>query len=163
MKKYIKPDPPKTKPNFYIGIDPGVNTGFAVYNRAAKKLTVVETRTILTSFEFIETIIFIHGKESLCIVFEDARKRYISKDLALDNGRLQGAGSVKRDSQIWQEFCQLRGIYYQNPKPNGKINALVTCKPAAKAVDNFTRLTGWQGQTSEHSRVAAMLAKIHGE
>ena len=162
-QKQTRPDPPKIKPTFYIGIDPGVNTGFAVYNRAAKKLTVVETKTILTAFDFIENVIFLHGKESICIVFEDARKRYISNELKADKGRLQGAGSIKRDSQIWQEFCELKGVFYINPAPNGKLNSLVKCKPATKAVKNFENITGWKTQTSEHARIAGVLAYTYGK
>jgi hypothetical protein len=64
-------------------------------------------------------------------------------------GRRQGAGSVKRDAKIWQDFCEDMDIPFEAVKP---------CAGATKrTTETFERLTGWKGRTSNHARDAAML------
>ena len=129
-----------------VGIDPGVFTGFAIWSRSDKKLTDVQTTTITAAMTMIRLM---HGYGSLhSVVFEDARLRtwFGSK------GReaLMGAGSIKRDCSIWQEFLSgLESVPFKpvSPQDKGvKVNA-----------ERFARLTGWTGRTSEHGRDAAML------
>lgn len=62
---------------------------------------------------------------------------------------MQGAGSVKRDASIWEEFC----TDYEIP-----FRALPPIKGGTKLQpDYFKALTGWKGKTSEHARDAAMI------
>lgn len=128
-----------------IGIDPGVNTGYAEYLPAEKKLLAVGTVKI---HEAMATIRRAHERgESMRVIFEDARLRkwFGSK------GReaLQGAGSVKRDCKIWDDFLRDLGVCFQMVSPQSG----ATKWDAAR----FAKLTGWEGRTSEHARDAAML------
>ena len=85
-----------------VGIDPGVRTGFAVWSRAERRLTTVETLGITQAMTLIRTMA---DAESLHSVrFEDARLRTWFG--ARGREALQGAGSIKRDCSIWQEFLQ---------------------------------------------------------
>ena len=81
------------------------------------------------------------------VVFEDARLRkwFGSK------GReaLQGAGSIKRECQLWAEWLAAVGCSYRAVSPHSK-------GPKLDAAQ-FARLTGWPGRTNEHGRDAAML------
>jgi len=133
------------KPRYVVGIDPGVSTGFAVYDRHEKVLLQVSTLTILTAMTRVLDLIA-HGCE-IELLFEDARLRRFFGT----KGRevLQGAGSIKRDCSIWQEFCELHGIKYTAIAPQNartKVDAVL-----------FGKLTGYTGRTSEHSRDASML------
>lgn len=130
-----------------IGLDPGVDTGYAIWSVPAARLTVVESMKIHVALERVRGawVSVDHRPEALLVMFEDARKRrWFGK-----KGResLQGAGSVKRDCTIWQDFLNDLGVPY------------VATPPLAGATkwtaEHFARTTGWPGRTNEHSRDAA--------
>ena len=129
-----------------VGIDPGVRTGFAIWSREARKLTTVETVGITHAMTMIRTMADAETLHS--VRFEDARLR--SWFGAKGREALQGAGSIKRDCSIWEEFLQgLVGVPFLPVSPQAKGRKLDAAA--------FKRLTGWQGRTSEHGRDAAML------
>lgn len=126
-----------------IGIDPGVKTGLAIWNRESKSMIVLYSAGIL----MIMKIILNHRDQILKIRLEDARKRnWFGKA-----GRevLQGAGSIKRDCQIWEEFFELHNLPYELVAPKNNKTKL-----DAKL---FSNMTGWKGRTNEHERDSAML------
>jgi hypothetical protein len=129
-----------------VGLDPGVNTGFAIWSRSEKRLVSVESVGIVTAMAMVRMM---HTHSSLhSVIFEDARLRtWFGK-----KGReaLQGAGSVKRDCQIWSEFLTgLEGVPFKPVSPQSKGAKLDAAQ--------FARVTGWAGRTNEHARDAAML------
>ena len=129
-----------------VGIDPGVRTGFAIWSRAERRLTAVETLGITQAMTRVRMMADAGSLHS--VRFEDARLRKWFGTRGRE--ALQGAGSVKRDCSIWQEFLQgLVGVPFLPVSPQGK-----GAKLDATA---FARLTGWQGRTSEHGRDAALL------
>jgi hypothetical protein len=88
----------------------------------------------------------------LQIVFEDARKRQWlprEKNLSEYRGKLMGAGSVKRDCEIWEEFCENYDIPYTAVPPRKGLTKW--------DAETFNKMTGWQGRTSNHARDAALL------
>ena len=131
-----------------IGIDTGVNTGFAVAIDSGNggELQKVECVSITQAMTNINELVVEHGKENLKLYIEDARLR-----TWFTGGRekAQGVGSVKRDAQIWEDWCKEQGINYKMIHPASNATK-------KKAVD-FTRMTGWIGRTNEHARDAAML------
>ena len=129
-----------------VGLDPGVRTGFAVWSRAERRLTTVETLGITQAMTNIRAMADAGSLHS--VRFEDARMRkWYGPEV---EAKRQGAGSVKRDCSIWYEFLSgLVGVPFLPVSPKGK-----GAKLNAAA---FERLTGWQGRTSEHGRDAAML------
>lgn len=131
-----------------IGIDTGVNTGFAVAvdHGNGGELEKVTCLTITQAMAEIESLVAEHGKEGIKLFIEDARKR-----TWFTGGRekAQGVGSVKRDAQIWEDWCKEQGLSYLMVHP--KANATKTTS------DVFKRRTGWPGRTNEHARDAAML------
>ena len=57
---------------------------------------------------------------------------------------------VRRDSSIWEEFLSgLVGVPFKPVSPQSK--------GAKLNAQQFARLTGWTGRTSEHGRDAGML------
>jgi hypothetical protein len=131
--------------NIIAGIDPGVNTGLALWDTQARKLVDLSTGTIIGAMQMLR-VCKEQGALSR-IVMEDARLRrwYGSK------GReaLQGAGSIKRDCSIWTEFAEAEGIPLKSVSPQSK--------GAKLDAEQFAKLTGWTGRTSNHARDAAML------
>lgn len=129
-----------------IGIDPGVQTGFAVWLPGLQKLHMVETFGILDAFEWIQNHFITHYENVFVRIENPNLRKWFG-----NSGRevLQGAGSVKRDYRIWQEFLESRNIPYEDVAPKN-------IKTKVKA-DYFKKLTGWQGRTSSHGRDAALL------
>lgn len=145
-----------------IGIDPGTKTGFCVVEDGIIKS--LSTLKIHTAMQRILEL----PKDETWIVIEDARTRKLfSKDSMAIFARLQkggkigldeykrlttatqGAGSVKRDCTIWEDFLKENGYEFQMPSV-GKNKTKVT-------KEWFNKIAKWSGQSSEHSRDAAML------
>jgi hypothetical protein len=123
-----------------IGVDPGVRTGFAVWDIEKQRLIQCETRTIISAMQQVRWQM---GSNRVLVVFEDARQRGGRKEAAM------GAGSVRRDSGIWEEFCDYYKIKYE---------AVAPTKGATKWTDaQFKAATKWEGRTSQHARDAALL------
>ena len=137
--------------NFYIGIDTGVQTGVCIWDAQQKAMRCIETGMI---HQVMEEVRQFHqawpGK--VFIRFEDARQRkwiLEQKNEKAERGRREGAGSVKRDAIIWEDFLKDIGVPFEMVAPkNNK-----TKVPA----DYFKKLTGFKGRCSEHARDAAML------
>lgn len=136
----------------YIGIDTGRDTGFAVWDSSRSKFLQIETMRIHRVMETVLMWCDVCGKDNVNVVFEDARQRkYLpqEKDMAEYRGKLMGAGSVKRDATVWQDFLSDKGVAFEMVAPRKGLT-----KWSAEA---FQSVTGWKGQTNEHNRDAALL------
>ena len=131
-----------------IGIDTGVNTGFAVAfdHGEGGVLQKVESLSITQAMQSVLEYEDEHDLKDIMLYIEDARKR-----TWFTGGRekAQGVGSVKRDAQIWEDWCTEQGLNFKMIHP--------AANATKKKVEDFTRMTGWTGRTNEHGRDAAML------
>ena len=84
-----------------IGVDPGTKTGFAVWDIETKSFVEINTLPIFLALERVKSIYALYSDE-LVVVVEDARKRKWFGDKS--DQKQQGAGSVKRDCKIWEDF-----------------------------------------------------------
>jgi hypothetical protein len=134
----------KRKYKYYLGIDPGVHTGIALYDSGRKGFDMIQSTGIIIAINFINNF---SDKENLFVRVEDARKRKWFGTAGRE--QLQGAGSIKRDCQIWEEFLEFSGIAYEMVAPKNNKTKL-----DAKL---FSKYTGWKLRTNEHGRDAAML------
>lgn len=133
----------------YIGIDPGTHTGVAVWDSREGKFLSLETLPIHRAMTFILTwsLKAEDSGQEIQVVFEDARQRKWYGNES--NAKRQGAGSVKRDCSIWEDFCR----DYQIP-----FVAVPPIKGGTKVSESyFKTISGWKGRTSNHARDAAML------
>ena len=141
---------------YLIGIDTGVNTGYAVAEDKGNGGELFEVRSLTITQAMSRTLEFVvhYGKENVCLFIEDARKRTWfgnadARQARSGAGVREGIGSVKRDAQIWEDWCTEQDIKF------------VLVHPAANATKkkstDFKRMTGWVGRTNEHARDAAML------
>ena len=133
-----------------VGIDPGIHTGLAVWDTSSRQFLEIRTVGIVAAMEYLSEIRQDRGIGLL--VFEDARQRtWIprEKDIRQVKGRAMGAGSVKRDCSIWEDFCKDYGIpYWAKPPVKGATKV---------SAEYFKMVSHYTGRTSEHSRDAAML------
>jgi hypothetical protein len=131
-----------------IGIDTGVNTGFAVAADRGNggELEQVESLSITQAMEKVKALIEEWEIVNVCLYIEDARQR-----TWFTGGRekAQGVGSVKRDAQIWEDWCKEQGFKFLMIHP--------AANATKKKATDFKRMTGWVGRTNEHARDAAML------
>lgn len=134
-----------------VGVDPGKNTGFAIWDTVMKRFTVIKTLKIHRAMERILALKSSCADDVL-VRIEDARMRKWFGDTSSEVARMkkQGAGSVKRDCTIWEDFCKDYQIRYELVAP-GTFRS-------GKDEMAFIRITGLKDiQTSEHGRDAAML------
>jgi len=127
-----------------IGLDTGTHTGFAVWDKGKRELTELSTLKIHRAMERVREL---SVSDEIVVYFEDARLRTWFGNAGRE--ALQGAGSVKRDCSIWEDYLTDLGVEWHAvaPKNNAtKLNATF-----------FEKITGWKGRTSEHARDAAML------
>ena len=132
----------------YIGIDTGTKTGFAVWD--GKRFLEIETLKLWQALDRVRKMK--EQREDITVVFEDARQRkWLPREKSISEyrGKMIGAGSVKRDAVIWEEFCIDNGIKFFSVPP---------AKGLTKwSAQTFAEVTGWQGRTSNHGRDAALL------
>ena len=131
----------------YIGIDPGKETGFAVWDHDARYLAEVTTMSITQAMERVRMMADVLGRENIRLYIEDARQRKWFGNSGPE--KWKGAGSIRRDCTIWDDFCRELGLECQMMAP---------CRGCTKLnASKFKALTKWQGRTTEHARDAAMI------
>lgn len=127
-----------------IGIDPGVNTGYACWTVETQHFMEVFTFNAIQAMERVREL----GETDRVILFvEDCRNLYVSKQFRNDQ-RIKGVGSVQRDVKLWIEFAEHFGI---------EINLLKPGRYRKVGPSEFATWTKWTGRTSEHARAAAMM------
>ena len=144
------PNPLTKKYSFYIGIDPGVNTGLSIWDKKQKTLIQVQTIAIHKAWEIVTT--FQNANHDLFIRVEDARQRkWIpqEKNIKQRVGRAKGAGSVSRDCTIWEDFLTDLKVDFEMVAPRKGMTKYDE--------ETFKKITGYSKQTSSHARDAAML------
>lgn len=133
---------------YYIGIDPGVATGVAVWDSKNKTFLSVGSMSILEAIDEVSSFLScVCDKTEVLVRIEDARKRRWFGNAGVE--RLQGAGSIKRDCSIWEEFVTKNNIKHQLVAPANVRTKLNHAQ--------FSNLTKYTKQTNEHGRDAAML------
>lgn len=146
--------PAKRQRAIWIGIDPGVETGVAVAPRGGK-LEIVTSLPIHAAMAYVA-----HWAEereqqkiALHVIFEDARKARFrarsGRDQLRAAAQAQGAGSVKRDCGIWEDYLTTLGVPFTAMPPDYKLTKM--------SAGRFAVMTGWKERTNSHGRDAAML------
>lgn len=132
--------------NIIMGIDPGANTGIAIYQ--AGKLAELQTVEPHQLVEVIETVM--PGR----VVFEDSRlisptwKRGVSNAAQLKIAR--DVGQIDAWCRLIVATCARLGIPAHGISPKHK--------GAKLDARQFTALTGWAGRSNQHERDGATLA-----
>lgn len=137
----------KTNRATILGIDPGVQTGVAIYIRG--KLSRLQTIAPHEIGELLDEV-----APSL-VIFEDSRlQSHVwtaagqSRGAAIKIGR--NVGQIDQQCIIIDALCNKKGISCVGISPLGK-----GAKLNAKA---FNELTGCKGRQNQHERDAAMIA-----
>lgn len=133
----------------FIGIDPGTKTGIAVWMPGQTiKMQHLSTCRIHNAMFRVSHLHTNHSSK-VHVRVEDASQAIFFRNTEKDKAKLQGAGSIKRDCQIWFDFLTELGVSFEMVRPNKRITKLT---PEA-----FNKITHYTGKTSQHARDAGML------
>jgi predicted nuclease with RNAse H fold len=152
-----QPAPPEARKRYVVGIDPGVKTGFAVWDREGQRFDFVETSSFWNVF-FKLSERLLYCPDDTLIVVEVAhyapvfRERKAKGENVNHAARMaQNVGQVMREAKLLAEGLRRCGYEVVEQKPLGK------AKNAADDRAQFERSTGWTKQTSQHARDAARI------
>lgn len=139
------------KAEFLIGIDPGVKTGFAVWSRTEKGLTISTT----DFWGVISYLMEITDKSKFFVIIEDPNlnpamhwNQHNAKGSINFGAKIaQNVGANKKEAELLIEWMKREGIHFYRYKPTTK-----------KWTDEeFKRYTGYAGKCSQHARDAAAM------
>ena len=129
-----------------IGIKPGKQTGITAYNATTRKIILCETDTIVGAMETIKDLL--EYDETKLELYVDSDKKH--KDVyGPAKDKLRCSGTIKRDLEIWKDFCAYHRIDY-SPVSYRK-------QPANMSKSIFSRRTGYGGRTTVQGRQSAMI------
>jgi hypothetical protein len=136
------------RPIYVIGIDPGVNTGLAVYNVMRGGLDEVTTTDFWEAYEYVTRV---YEQVNTLLVIEDASLNaptFRKKGNGSVQDRLcRNVGGVQRESQLLIAGFERAGYIVIRERPT-----------QAKWDDAaFRAITGWDVKESAHGRDAARL------
>jgi len=138
----------------YVGIDAGVFTGVSVRHNWSGEL-ILKTLSFWKAFNFINSII-IHSEINIVVVIEDVTQNKpvfsnkLGKNARINLKIAQNVGGVKRETQLWIDYFESKGVEVIRVKPTKKSQTKLDKKI-------FEKLTGYKGRCSQHARDATML------
>jgi hypothetical protein len=136
-------------PSIAIGIDPGVNTGLAVWDCITEGF--IEVGSYMIHEALIIVADYAAKYPSAHVYVEDARLRRWFGNSGAE--KWKGAGSIMRDSTIWDNYLESL-----SKKTNLTFRMIPPKQNKTKlSAASFGRMTGWNTKTNEHARDAAML------
>lgn len=143
-------------PQYVLGIDPGVKTGFAVYDRGKRELRICDTLSFWDTVDKLEEFTIDCGLSGFEVILEDnsanatfrGRGRNPAAHSAMEKIS-RNVGSVQRDQQLLVEYMISKGIKHRLIKPTHSTTKMND--------ELFKKITGWKARTSSHSRDAGIL------
>jgi hypothetical protein len=131
---------------YCIGIDPGTKTGVSIWSCKDRRLLEISTEKIHDAMSTVKRWHEFNPGE-VYVRFEDARQRKWFGNNS--HAKLQGAGSIKRDCKIWEDYLTDLKVPFEMVAPK---------KGATKmSAEKFRAITGYTEKTSEHARDSAWL------
>jgi hypothetical protein len=144
----------------FIGIDAGVNTGFAVWDANASRFDKIITTTFWGAINELQSEhmalagkrIDVNTTPGIAVYIENpnGNRPTFARHGAYREKISQNVGMNKRDAQLLIQYCMDNGMLFFPVTP-GK-HSMTKMKP-----DAFAKYTGYNGRTSSHGRDAAML------
>lgn len=135
--------PSRLPVRYAIGIDPGVKTGVAVWDKKERKFAEIYTTDIMTAWTKIQE----YKGDSVVVIEDPHLRRWFGNS---SKEKYQGAGSIKRDFKIWKSLLDTTEWPYRTIAPkevqhignHAYFQALTQCKIS---------------RSSQHARDAAMM------
>lgn len=136
-----------TKSSLILGIDPGKQTGTALYDVAQEKFINLETMDFWSCFNYgimcaAHTIVI--EVSTSPTVFHKA-----GSSLPANQTTAMRVGGVLRESVLLAQGFELAGKNVVRVEPNGIAKKM--------SVEQFQKVTGWTKRTNQHCRDAALM------
>jgi hypothetical protein len=134
---------------YCIGIDPGTQTGVAVWNVSQRRFESISTLSVHGAILMFEDLLSGLHCGNVVVYLEDPNtwKGFGLRSEGI--ARSQGAGSIKRDFAIWRDYFYDRKVRVVPVRLQGTLKKLEAGK--------FAAMTGWTSRTSKHARDAALM------
>lgn len=126
-----------------IGIDPGKETGIAVYDRTLKRLIDVFTTDFWGAYEYLQ---FEQNDVNIHAVIIEVPHTKVNWHKSKHQITSANIGGIYREAQLLAEGAEKLGLNVIRQHPQGKVDA-----------QYIKNLTGWNERTNEHKRDAIML------
>ena len=130
-----------------LGIDPGAKTGMAAYQDG--KLKSLHTTDLLGALSFIKierpVLVVIEDSTLISHIFTAPGIRHAAAMKVARN-----IGEVDMACKVIRQVCGDCGIAYNSVSPNDKGEKMKR--------EAFSKLTGWEGDSNQHERDAAIVA-----
>lgn len=130
-----------------IGIDPGKDTGYAVYSISERKLIEVLSVDFWAAFEKVKmwrpefvAVVVVEVPTSKHVWHGDAANAAANQRMGLN------VGMAIREGELMAEGLTRLGYNVRTVHPRGKVEA-----------KKFEAFTGWKHRTNQHGRDAALL------
>jgi len=143
---------------YSIGLDPGVNTGFCLYDKTAKKIVKLDTLEFWELFDALDEIKQYIAPQLLTFHIENSalNKPTFVKAGGDTQKKVQkisrNVGSNQRESTLLIEGIRRYGFSVIEVKPTG-----IRGQKRKWDESFFQKVTGYTGRSSQHARDAAML------
>lgn len=132
-----------------IGIDPGKETGFAVYDLMEKKLIDLRTLDFWSAYALV--VEYSKTRTIKCVVIEAPKNKHVfhkpGANAAANQRMGVHVGSVIRESELLAQGLEGWAFNVKRVEPVGK-------KDAATFKKAFPE---WEGRTNQHNRDAAFM------
>ena len=137
----------ETRELYAIGIDVGIVSGFAVFDRGEKRLIQV---TSLKLFMLLERIRAWANNNEIRVYIENPNTyRRFKGNEKQNSAKMAGSGAVKQTYKHIVELLEYDKI------PFTPVSVIGTLKKLD--AETFAKYTKWEGKTNEHGRDAAMI------
>lgn len=147
-----------SKHEYLIGLDPGINTGFCLYDKISKQIVKLDTLGFWDLFDALEDVKVWIGQEHVTFYIENSA---LNKPTFVKGGgdtqkKMQkisrNVGSNQRESTLLIEGIRRYGFHVIEVKPTGSRGV-----KRKWSEETFVKITGYKGRSSQHARDAAML------
>jgi hypothetical protein len=142
---------PSKRADIVIGIDPGVQTGYAAWSRHRKQFTELLTLSFWAAYDRVTSF----GPSEIEIVIEnpDSKRAMYNRTESVIHARQRerlatNIGSNRREASLLIERFQSLGY---------NVRAVSPIKERKWDAEQFRRLTKYKGSTSQHVRDAGRL------
>ena len=146
-----------SKHEYFIGLDPGISTGFCMYDKTFKQIIKLATVEFWELFDALDEIKRLAPDQVKFIIENSAlNKPTFVKGGGDTQKKMQkisrNVGSNQRESTLLIEGIRRYGFHVIEVKPTGSRGV-----KRKWSEETFQKITGYKGRSSQHARDAAML------